>query len=44
MKTTVMTQKSERHNKVKQKTERRKTTDVWRYIQKVLAVTSWLFF
>jgi uncharacterized membrane protein len=44
MKTTVMTQKSERHNKVKQKAERRKNTDVWRYIQKLLAVTSWLFF
>ncbi|WP_232771312.1 hypothetical protein [Colwellia sp. 75C3] len=44
MKTTVMTQQSEQHNKGQRRVERRKTSDVWRYIQTSLAVTSWLLF
>lgn len=44
MKTTVMTRKSERHNKDKLKYERRKTADIWRYIQKLLAMISWVLF
>ncbi|PKG80923.1 hypothetical protein CXF85_21580 [Colwellia sp. 75C3] len=39
-----MTQQSEQHNKGQRRVERRKTSDVWRYIQTSLAVTSWLLF
>ena len=39
-----MTQKSELHSKGERRSERRKSNDVWRYIQKSLAATSWLLF
>ena len=39
-----MTQKSELQSKGERRTERRKSNDVWRYIQKSLAATSWLLF
>jgi len=44
MKMMVMKQHSARHNKLERRTERRKTTDVWSYIQSSLAVASWLIF
>ena len=44
MQTTVMTQKSERHSKSERRAERRKSNDVWGYIQKSVAVISWLLF
>ncbi|PKI16272.1 hypothetical protein [Colwellia sp. 12G3] len=39
-----MRDKSGEHNKGERQVDRRKTTDVWSYIQTVLAVTSWLLF
>ncbi len=39
-----MTQYKDRHNNSERRVERRKTTDMWRYIQTVLALTSWLIF